>query len=124
MKKGNGKFEIRNCSPAVQRLNPHLFGGAVDSRTASGAKPKRRRESENRGVETAAPSPRLCITLVQYRRKLLDGHDSLAFAVKPTVDLITEHLGFTSDSDPRLRWQYGQVETKGKEGIMVKFELL
>jgi hypothetical protein len=59
------------------------------------------------------------ITLTQHRRKLLDGHDNEAYALKPTVDFITKWLGFKSDSDPRLHWEYHQVKTTGNEGTQV-----
>lgn len=110
------KFPI---SEATRRRNPQLFGlGQVE-----GPKPKLAPiQTLVDGVQKPAGSQgrvAICITIVQYRRRLLDGHDNLAYAVKPLVDAIAQSLG-VDDGDKRLRWEYGQVQTAGEQGTSVK----
>lgn len=108
-----------------QRIRDHLATVApVDSGKAKGPEPVRGSKSADCGTQPAKECLGYRITLVQYRRKKLDGHDSLAFSLKPTVDRITNFLGFTDDSDPRLQWEYHQVVTQGPEGTSVKIDAL
>lgn len=58
------------------------------------------------------------IVLTQYRRRLLDGHDAVAYSCKPLTDAIAESLG-VDDADPRLHWSYHQLKTDGHEGVVV-----
>lgn len=94
----------------------------VGARPAQSAKPDRRTAGEDCRVESAARRVGFCISLIQHRRRLLDEHDSLRFAVKPLVDAITDWLGFQHDNDPRLRWEYAQIQTRATEGVVVKIE--
>ena len=41
--------------------------------------------------------------------------------MKPLRDAIAAELGM-DDADPRIRWQYGQTETRGAEGVLVMVE--
>lgn len=104
----------------VKRLNPHMFGvGAV-------ANPERKRDQRSSGKDQELgrrPSGlEYCVTIVSFRRKRVDGHDNLRTGAKPLVDRITETLGFASDDDPRLHWEYQQVITTGQEGTIVKID--
>lgn len=115
---------IKNSqSKSFQKLNEHLLN-PVAARPCKGPKSERRSEGEDQCVEIPAQDIRFCITLIQCRRKLLDCHDSLPYSLKPTVDAIAEWLGLKSDSDPRLRWQYGQQQTRGEEGTIVRIEVI
>ncbi len=64
----------------------------------------------------------VCVTLIRFGHKLLDD-DNLRAAFKATRDSVSTSLGI-DDGDRRLRWQYSQVETKGRVGSLVKLELL
>jgi hypothetical protein len=61
------------------------------------------------------------ITCVALRRRLLDGHDAVAFSMKPLTDAIARSLRM-DDADPRLSWEYSQLRTDGEQGVMVKIE--
>jgi len=61
------------------------------------------------------------ITLVQFRHRLLDGHDNLAYAAKPLTDAIAASLG-VDDGDKRLHWHHEQLQTQGCEGVAVKID--
>lgn len=51
-------------------------------------------------------------------RRLMDDHDNLRASMKPLVDAIAERLG-VPDNDPRLVWEYGQVQTS-RAGVLVR----
>lgn len=109
-------------SDATKRRNPHLFGmGAVVSDS-----PKRAPlQALVKGVQKPAGSEagvQVRITLVAYRRRLLDDHDAVAYACKPLADEIAERLG-VDDNDKRLVWEYHQIKTSGSTGTAVKIEV-
>ncbi len=62
------------------------------------------------------------ITLISCRRKLLDAHDNLPYAMKPICDAIAASIGL-DDADPRIQWQYEQILTKGEPGVLVHIEI-
>lgn len=47
----------------------------------------------------------------------MDG-DNLANALKPVRDQLAEWLG-VDDADGRIRWESGQIETRGPVGVLV-----
>jgi len=110
---GSKSFLARNAT-----LLAALAAGA-----AARAEPGRRSQSPNCRLDRPTPRLGYCVTIIQCRHRLLDAHDSLPFSVKPLVDCVTEWLGYASDSDPALRWEYGQIETKGQEGVIVRIQL-
>lgn len=61
------------------------------------------------------------VTLIAVVRRQIDEHDNLRHGFKPLVDLIARELGL-DDADPRIRWQYGQQITSGKQGTIVMIE--
>jgi hypothetical protein len=60
------------------------------------------------------------ITLVAARRREVDDDNNVA-SLKPLRDAIACNLSI-DDGDGRIRWEYGQVETKSTEGVIVKME--
>ena len=64
--------------------------------------------------------PAIIVTMTAHVRSLLDG-DNLANALKAPRDELASWLG-VDDADGRVRWQYGQSETRGKEGVCVVVE--
>jgi len=85
------------------------------------AKPEQNRGSqgEDSRLEERKGGVGYQIAIVQFRPRLLDGHDNCAGACKSLVDRITESLGFRSDDDKRLRWRYSQVQSKTLTGTLV-----
>lgn len=61
------------------------------------------------------------VVLVAYRRRLLD-RDAVAFACKPLTDAVASTLG-VDDDDPRVEWEWRQVQTDGAEGVAVRVEV-
>lgn len=114
--------DLRKSKAGQLPENAHLF--AVGGVEAKKPKSNQRSEGQNSQLESRPPSLGYRVTLVQCRRRMLDSHDNMRTAVKPLVDAITETLGFKSDDDPRLKWEYGQCETRGSEGVIVRVEEL
>lgn len=109
----------QNVSESTKKRNPHLY--PVARLGGSGTKPAGRSEGQNKEVEASKTGFRCSI--VSFRAKPLDEHDNLRFAHKALVDRITEWLGFKSDSDPRLEWEYHQIISKVR-GTLVNIQRL
>lgn len=65
---------------------------------------------------------RVVISFVVLSQQQLDD-DNLQGALKPLRDAIAAYFSI-DDNDGRIRWEYGQSETKGEEGVIVKLEAL
>lgn len=80
--------------------------GAVETKVA---KPNKRSEIENSELVRGQQGLAFRIRLIVVSRRRMDAHDNLRSACKPVVDAITESLGFKSDDDPALEWNYSQI---------------
>jgi hypothetical protein len=109
--------QFKNASESFKRLNPHLLGGL----------PSAQPQPDGRRIASPADAPQkggaggVVISMVGHRRQLLDD-DNFVGACKHLRDAIAASLGM-DDADPRLRWEYGQFETRGAEGVVVKIQL-
>lgn len=115
-------LKSRTVSDAVRRLNPDIFGPALDRLDAGQhSKPARalvgKAPTKRRSRARTQAGPEICIRLVAYVVRRMDD-DNLAHAFKPLRDAIATDLGI-DDGDPRLRWEYGQLETRGRTGCTV-----
>lgn len=113
------KLTLNDLPPHIKKLNPHLFMGSVEKQltqqnfTAA-------LDSKRRRCKTG--KSRLVISLVSYRRKLLDD-DNLEGGLKPLRDAIAASIGI-DDGDSGLVWKYGQIQTDGQQGTAVKIDLI
>ena len=71
-------------------------------------------------MESGGPRFRVCI--VSVRLGILD-RDNLTGGAKHLRDRIAESLGL-DDRDDQIVWEYGQVQTRGRRGTMVRIERL
>ena len=62
----------------------------------------------------------IIVSLITCRRRELDDDGNVA-ALKPLRDAVAESLGI-DDGDKRIKFEYGQLETKSSEGVIVKIE--
>lgn len=110
-----------NVSESVKRRNPHLFGmaGLPDPKRER-SKPRQNKDPE---LEKSTRGVGYRVTIVSVRKRFIDAHDNLRTGSKALVDAITRTLGFSSDDNPRLQWEYGQV-LGTKCGTIVKIELV
>lgn len=117
-------FTLNQFNEKFQKqIRAQLAPPPLASVPAQGAQSMQWGEGEDCRMETATANVGVRVTFVQFRRRLLDGHDNLQFSLKPTTDRITAWLGFRSDSDPRLTWNYHQVQTRDEEGVLVKIDM-
>lgn len=105
---------------------PDMFG-AVDS-----VVPKVHRQPARALVQNSQAQPvgqgsmvrrgcvRVCLVAAVPRR--LDS-DNLATAMKALQDAIASFLGIDDGDEDRIRWEYGQIETRGTPGVIVKLEM-
>ena len=111
-----------NPSESFKRRNPHLYSVcAVETgqRKQPALRPLdkgvQKRQKGKGGVE-------IVVTLISCRSRELDDDGNVA-ALKPLRDSISETLGI-DDGDKRIRFEYGQCETRGEQGVIVKIERL
>lgn len=110
-------------SEATRRRNPEIFG-------ALGGLPATQRERDT--VPSLEQKPQrkpkvqgtvaVVVTIVAYRKRLLDD-DNNTGSLKHLRDCIAESMG-VNDADKRVAWCYGQVQTRGKPGTLVKIEMV
>ena len=108
----------QNCANEKAACNKR-----VDRVVRAQSEHNQRGAGQDRSVEESPSGVRYSILIVSYRKRLLDSHDNLRTTHKALVDRITERYGFQSDSDPRLQWNYDQVQTKGPVGTHVLISL-
>jgi len=78
--------------------------------------PRRRTTSSPQGnIRDRAPI--LTVTMTAHILTRMDG-DNLVNALKPVRDEIADWIG-VDDADGRIRWETGQVETRGSSGICI-----
>ena len=102
-----------HASESFKQLNPHLMGGLPSAKP----QPDGQRPAAPADAPQAGSAGRVVVCLVGHRRRLLDD-DNFVGACKHLRDAIAASLGL-DDGDPRLRWEYGQHETRGAEGVAV-----
>lgn len=128
--------DFPHASESFKRLNPHLFGlGPVPATVAESA--GRRPASDTagkaggeRGIWKRRLYPRTNqklgrVLLLRVAHRELDD-DNLTASLKHLRDAIADSLlpGLPAGrADAFFRWEYGQCETRGEEGVVVKIEL-
>ena len=112
--------DLSNASESFKKRNPHLYGlGGLEAgqpepasiQTLAG-KPSEHEQSEG-CVE-------VCITFITLRARQLDSDNNVA-SIKPLRDAVCDSLG-VDDADPRLTFNYHQIKTSGREGVIVHLE--
>ena len=113
-----------NPSESLKRRNPDLYppvGAVVSNQREPGAQPALERNPKTQPRRKGRLA--VCITIIAFRRRLLDSDNSAMGATKALRDAIAASLG-CDDGSERLHWQYSQVHTTGDEGCLVKIEQL
>lgn len=130
MKNGKRNLSLadlaKQVSPAVARLNPGLFsvgGMATDQHREQAralerkAQAPRSRPNGGQKRRSKHQAPVLTVTMIAHIPTAMDG-DNLANALKPVRDEIADWIG-VDDGDSRIRWEAGQVETRGAIGVAI-----
>lgn len=111
----------KNVSESVKRLNPDLFG------LGPGETPKREPRAQPALVrhlprkQAGAARVEVVVSLVVCQRTLFDSDNAVSGGCKALRDAIAESLG-CDDGDKRVRWEYGQLQTSGEPGVIVKIQ--
>jgi hypothetical protein len=113
------KLKLDELPPQIKALNPHLFVGSVEEPFTQ---PNLARALDGQRPAHQASEGCVVVSLVRYGRRRLDD-DNLAGGFKPLRDAIARSLDM-DDGDRRLRWEYGQIETRGEQGTAVKIEVI
>ena len=127
---------FQNASESFKKLNPHLFGvGAVPAdQPKQNPRPLRKVPAGEEGGEggvapilprPSKPRPMARITLIACRRRLLDD-DNLTASLKFMRDAVADSLlpgMHAGRADAFFVWEYGQMRTDGKQGVIVKIEV-
>jgi hypothetical protein len=112
-----------HASDSFKKLNPHLCYSACGLETS---KPKSTASqtlvSGDKKRKSGKSRVAVIITLIGVGRTELDS-DNFVAACKPLRDGIAKTLGI-NDADKRVQWQYGQIYSKGRRGILVTLEKL
>ena len=97
---------------------------ADDIRPVSPAQPEPHHERETGRQDTpqASRARRVVVSLIALRRRPLDP-DNNAASFKALQDAIAQTLGL-DDGDKRFAWQYQQMHTFGREGVLVRIEVI
>lgn len=114
-------------SEATKRRNPSLYPLAglqspkskPDSGDGSQGTVPRKEEGKSR----LGTVPKLRVTFIRVCRRTITDSDNLPPAYKWTRDAIAASLG-RDDRDDLIQWEYHQLQTRGREGTIVKIELL
>jgi hypothetical protein len=99
-------------------------GGAAHLRPVPPAQPEHDHQREIIGTHPpqAGRPRRVVVSLLALRRRPLDP-DNNAASFKALQDAIAETLGL-DDGDPRFIWQYQQMHSFGREGVIVRIEVI
>lgn len=81
--------------------------------------PNQRRQGQDRQLDKSTEGVAIRVSIISIRKRRCDEHDNLKTGAKPLVDAITYSLGFQSDDDRRLQWDYHQVIGKPEGTIVV-----
>lgn len=114
-----------NPNESLRKLNPHIWPNAGGSlcRMASDQPQQAALRALDKGVQKRQKgkgSVEVVVSLVACRRNELDDDNNVA-SLKPLRDAIAETLGL-DDGDRRIRFECGQTETRGRQGVIVKIE--
>ena len=125
-----------NASETFKRLNPHIFGVGAVSATKPEQNPRTlhavpagegagKRSVEEIVPRTGKPRPVARITLIACRNRELDD-DNLTASLKFLRDAVADSLlpgMHAGRADAFFVWECSQVETRGREGTIIKIEV-
>ena len=100
----------------IKRENPDAFR----PRPPVVPQPARTGEAQTPDRPEKRTQSRVVVSIIGLRRRTLDD-DNFNGGCKALRDSIAASLGM-DDGDKRLRWQYGQLRTDGREGYLVRIE--
>lgn len=109
-----------NPSESFKRRNPHLYPVGAVATAQRERRPIAALDKKPRNLKGSASGVALIVTLIACRHRILDSDNSIA-GFKALRDGIARTFGI-DDGDPRIRFEYGQQQTDGEQGTIVKIE--
>jgi hypothetical protein len=120
-------FKLRDLQPAIRRrIRDQLAADAATVHPVAADSPQpalpcplvRRVQKCQKG----RGGLEILVTLIACRRRFHDD-DSNVIEFKALRDAIAESLGL-DDADRRIRFEYGQTETRGRQGVIIRIEMV
>ena len=116
--------DFKHASNFFKRLNPDL-GGLCASFAQRCQAPalvgESARAKKGARIVGARNGPLLRVTIISLRNRTRDG-DNEQGGLKELRDAIADWCGL-DDADNIISWQYGQIQTRGRQGTIVKIEI-
>ena len=112
------KSKFPNASPTFIKLNSAVGSVCPDQREPGpkpALEPHLSRKPKGKGRVAVRCSIIVCC------HKLYDDDNSISGGTKALRDAIAESVGL-DDGDKRIRWHYGQLQTSGEQGVIVRIE--
>jgi hypothetical protein len=113
---------VLNPNETFKRLNPSLFGVGAVATTERKQDPAPALVKNPRPQRSRKGRVEVIVSIISCRPGQLDDDSASSGGVKALRDIIAETLGY-DDGDRRIRFQYGQCETIGETGCLVRIEL-
>lgn len=121
--------ELRNVSESTRRRNPGLFGvGGLRNAdhkqiTLNELAKSYRRKTQSKSSVGKSTEQILRVTIVVCRNKNTDSDGAEQLPTKWLRDSIAKSFGL-DDSDKVISWQYSNLLTRGRPGVIVMIEKL
>lgn len=113
---------FKNASESFKAKNPHLFGvgglGAVKRESSADAALEQSPPAQQGGKSGVA----IRVTIIVLRKRLCDDDNSQSGGTKALRDAIAETFGVDDGDTKQIRFEYGQCETRGRTGCIVKVD--
>jgi hypothetical protein len=97
------------------------YVGAIPASVAK-PNPPQALDGHRKGGQKDKGGVRVVVTIIAVRKRLADD-DGVVSSYKSLRDCIAKELG-VDDGDKRIRFEYGQVETRGQVGTLIKIEMI
>lgn len=110
----------QNVSESTRRRNPHLYGVGSLGSAQHQQEPRRALVKDASTRQKGGTDLAVIVTLIGHVSRVQDD-DNFVRGCKPLRDAIARSLGI-DDGSSRIRFEYGQVETKGDKGVTVKLQ--
>jgi hypothetical protein len=113
-------------SESFRKRNPALFGlgavGVSQPKPDAGGTLVSNQQAQARGKGSVEAGPLLRIELIRCGERILDS-DNLSMSFKPLRDALARSLE-CDDGQPCIQWAYSQAQTTGRQGTIVRMEIL
>lgn len=110
-----------HASESTIRRNPHLYSVCPFPSEVAQPDPAQALDRGGKKREAIKDGVEYRVAIIALRKRLADADNNVA-SFKNVQDSIAATLGI-DDGDPRIQWEYGQIQTNGEQGLLVKIEM-